>query len=239
MPPFAVPVLCLLGVLSVNGVAYLKFGTFDSVPIQISRPYLGNDRFERVEHKKFHLVNVPWGFDCYFVSGNLKFEKRFPYVVMAYRHSADFHPKAKIDLPDFTVAAPFSMPALLVLGVVGGAIAFGRFRATRLPLALLWTAVLPMAVTMFGFIAVAQRYLADFCPWLICSAAFGTAAISVGVGAWWRVVRATLVVLTVVGVLLSAAILFDYQCNWGPLVPDVQRSYQATRDRITDWIGRW
>lgn len=51
--------LCALGQLSLNGLAWLKFRTFDPAPLAISRPYKDPGRLERIDSKSFHAANIP------------------------------------------------------------------------------------------------------------------------------------------------------------------------------------
>jgi hypothetical protein len=95
-----------------------------------------------------------------------------------------------------------------------------------------------MAILLCGFIATAQRYLADFCPLLIASAAFGVAAIDQRIGLPWRITRAVLVLLTAVSILASAAVVFDHQANWGAGMPEsIKARYQRASHQIDDWVN--
>ncbi|MSU53282.1 MAG: hypothetical protein EXS41_07800 [Opitutaceae bacterium] len=69
--------LCVLGVLTFNGLSYLKFKTFDGAPLYYSRPY-SPERLTHIEGKSFHAANIPYSFCSYFMRPHFRVEPRFP-----------------------------------------------------------------------------------------------------------------------------------------------------------------
>lgn len=231
-------VLCATGVLSLNALAWLKFRTFDAAPLRISRPYTEPGRLERIDGKSFHLVNLPYNFDTYILRPNFRVEARFPWIyLVSHRPRRDF-PKAKIDLPDHTLALPYAMPSLFLLATLGCAAAAFALPTTRAPIAALWTAALPMTLALFAAVATAQRYTGDFCPFLISAATFGLAAVELTSSGWGRIARSIVVLATVSAMAVTIAITLHYQGDtlWG--VPDQTRiDYQQLRQRVDAWFG--
>lgn len=226
-----------LGVFSFHGVAYLKFGTFDGAPLQLSRPYTP-ERLARIEGRSFHVENVPWGFYSYFVRANARLEPQFPYLFMRARQPPRTFPHAKIDLPDHTLAIPWSMPGLFLLGVLMAGVGFWTVPRLRAPVAALWLAATPMMLAMFAAIAIAHRYTADFCPVLVASSAFGLATIE-GWQGWRRGSgRLAISVATAAAIFVNIALTFDYQANWGPRMPEEVKSRYSTFAAHIDRVFR-
>ncbi|PTX92602.1 hypothetical protein DB354_14850 [Opitutus sp. ER46] len=233
----AIGLLAVGGALSLSGLAYLKFGTFDTAPFQYSRPYADPARYARVDGRKFHLVNVPWGTYSYFGRLNCRLEPRFPYFFAGGREPPRTFSRAKIDLADWLVPVPYAMPGLFALATAGALIALLRFRAARLPLLLVWLAAAPMTLLLVAFIAIAQRYSGDLCPWLIASAIFGVAALDSLSGVGGRLLRVAFSILALVGILITSALVFEYQAFWGPAMPEsIHRHHEALRQRIDGFL---
>ncbi|MEO6246385.1 MAG: hypothetical protein ABIQ12_13200 [Opitutaceae bacterium] len=234
----AVGLLCVAGQLSLNGLAYLKFGTFDPAPLKISRPYVNPQRLAHIDGKSFHLVNVPFNVDTYVLRPNFRVEPHFPWIYLGSNRPRRDFPRAKIDLPDHTLAMPYAMPSLFALATLGSMLAAIRRPGTRLSLALLWIAVLPMTLALFAAIATAQRYTGDFCPFLIGAAAFGLAGIEELVRPWRGIARGAITLLTLASIAVTVAITVHYQGDylWG--VPEEARArYQAWRQRVDAFFG--
>jgi len=230
---------CIAGQLSLNGLAYLKFGTFDPAPLRMSRPYMHNDRLVRIEGRSFHAANLPYNFYTYVLRPNLRLEPGFPWIYLEAREPPRSFPEAKIDLPDYTLAMPFAMPSLFALATLGGLAAFVARPAHRWPVALLWFAAGPMTIALFAAVATAQRYTGDFCPLLIAAAAFGLAAVESAPNPWRALYRGVTTLLTVAGMAVTIAITLQYQGArlWG--VPEEkQREYQELRDRVDKFFAR-
>lgn len=230
--------LCAAGFLSLNGLAWLKFRSFDAAPLKISRPYQNPERLAKIDGRSFHLANVPHNFDAYFVRTNFHREREFPWIYFGSRTPLREYPRARIDLPDHTIAIPYAMPSLFVLATLGSLGAALAFPATRSALATLWLAVLPMALALFAAVAIAQRYTGDFCPFLIATAAFGLAAGETLAATWRWIIRTLLAGLTVAAIALTVPLTLHYQGEmlWG--MPDeLRRDYQKLRHRIDYALG--
>ena len=223
--------LCVLAVFTFNGLGYLKFDTFEGAPLRFSRPY-DAERLAKIDGQSFHAANVPSGAYTYFVRPNLRFEPLFPFVYLGSPTPGREFPAAKLDLPDHTLAIPVAMPGLFFLAVLAAA-ALAR-ASLRAPLLLTGAAVLPMSLALFAAVATAQRYTADWLPFLTCAAALGLASLA-PLTAWLRrALSALLAVFTTVAVLLTFALTLHYQREtvWG--VPEaIRQSYQQLRPRLT------
>ncbi|MBL9189283.1 MAG: hypothetical protein JNK23_17505 [Opitutaceae bacterium] len=229
---------CAVAQLSLNGVAWLKFRTFDPAPLKISRPYANPERLAAIEGRSFHAANIPYGAYTYLVRPNLRLERGFPWIYLEARTPGRPFPSAKIDLPDSTLALPWSMPGLFLLATLGGLAAAITRPATLRPLALLALAVLPMSIALFAAVATAQRYTGDFCPWLIAAAAFGLAAIESATTAWRTTGRVLTLAATLAAAAVTGAITLHYQGAWLWGVPEETRTrYQAMRRSVDDFLG--
>ncbi len=225
--------LCVAGQLSLNGLSWLKFRTFDPAPLRLSRPYADPARLAHIDGKSFHAANIPYGFYTYFVRPNLRLEPGFPWIHWGARAPGREFPAAKIDLPDHTVAVPWAIPSLFALATLGSAAAFVFRPRARPALAVLWLAVLPMSFALFAAVATAQRYTGDFCPLLIAAAAFGLATLEGAASRWIIGVRVMIALLTLAAVAVTGALTIHYQGDylWG--VPEeVKQNYQALRQRV-------
>lgn len=234
---WAICAAALMGVLTFNGLSYLKFGTFDGAPLRYNRLYTP-ERLARFGGRNFYLTNIPWGAYSYLQRPNFRLEPHFPYLFMTTRAAPKAFPEAKVDLPDYLLPIPYSMPALTLLAIVGAAIAAIRFRPSRLPLLVFWLAGIPPTLALFAAVAIAQRYSGDFCPLLISSAVFGIAAFDTPRGQAWRMVRWLIAIVTLFNVLITSALIFDYDANWAPaLPPELRARAQTFGERIDHWVG--
>jgi hypothetical protein len=225
--------LCVVGVLTFNGLSYLKFKTFDGAPLRYSRPY-GPERLAHIEGKSFHTANLPYGFYSYFMRPHFRVEPKFPWLYLGSTHPAPDFPHAKLDLPDHTLAIPWSMPGLFLLSTLGCAAAFFVLPATRRAILVTWAAVVPMSVALFAAIATAQRYTGDWIPFLVCAAALGLATLETAPPRLRLALRSLLATCTLAAIFLTFALTLHYQREtvWG--VPeDVRQSYQNFRTHLT------
>lgn len=230
--PLTLGLACVLAVFTFNGLGYLKFNTFEGAPLRYSRPY-GAERLAKIDGKSFHAANVPYGAYSYFVRPNLRFENQFPFVYLGSPTPGREFPAAKLDLPDHTLAIPFAMPGLFLLTALGVASAFAR-AGPRTFLLLTCAAVLPMSLALFAAVATAQRYTADWLPFLTCAAALGLASLTTLPARLRLALSALVAVFTTVAVLLTFALTLHYQREtvWG--VPEeIRQSYQQLRPRLT------
>jgi hypothetical protein len=230
--PLALGLPCVLAVFTFNGLSYLKFKTFDGAPLRYSRPY-DDARLAKIDGKSFHAANVPYGAYTYFVRPNLRFENKFPFVYLGSPEPGREFPAAKLDLPDHTLAIPFAMPGLFSLTLLAILGAFAR-PFTRPPFLITCAAVVPMSLALFAAIATAQRYTADWLPFLTCAAVFGLASVDTLTSPLRLFFRIILASITAAAVLLTFALTLHYQREtvWG--VPEeIRQSYQTLRPRLT------
>ena len=233
-----VRVVCLAGLLTLNGLAYLKFKTFDPAPLRMSRPYQNNDRLAHIEGKSFHAVNLPYNLYTYVLRPNFRIERGFPWIYLGNPDTAKFFPRAKIDLPDHTLGMPYAMPSLFFLATLGGLAAFFAVPAHRWALIAIWAAAVPLTVALFAAIATAQRYTGDFCPFLTCGAVFGLAAAECVPAPWRWLTRTIIALATIAAMVVTIAITLHYQGDylWG--VPkETQQNYQQIRRRMDAFFG--
>ena len=234
--PVAIGLLSVLGVLSFNGLSYLKFKTFDGAPLKYHVQY-HPARLAAIGGKNFHASNFRYNFDGYVWRPNFLFRPTFPYFFIVGRNPNDY-PGAKIDLAEPALALPYTMPAVVFLAVAGGLLAAVRWPAARPPLALLALAALPMSAALFMAVAISQRYTADFCPALLIAAAFGLVGAELLPRRLHRLARTTAALLALASVCVTAAVTLHYQGEgvWG--VPaDVQARYQSFRKSADTFLG--
>lgn len=232
----ALPVMCFLGVLSFNGLSYLKFGTFDGAPLKYHVQY-HPERLAHIQGKNFHAANFLYDFTMYTWRPNFELRKTFPYFYITGK-DPNIYPQARIDLAEPTVALPYAMPALVFLATVGATLGCWRWPQLRLPAAVLLLAVLPMAAAMFTAVAVSQRYTTDFCPWLICLAAIGLTAVEAVAPSRRRLFLLVVAPLTAGSIWVTVAITLHYQGTgvWG--VPkDVPERYKTLRKNVDSFFG--
>ncbi len=233
----AIAVLSAFGVLSFNAISYAKFRTLEGCPLRLNVQY-NAARLARIDGKEFHLSNVPFATYTYFLAPNLLIERRFPWVFLnVSKPGAEFR-GAKVDYADKTLALPYAMTGLCVLAVAGVAFAM-RHRPVRRAVAVTWISAVPMIIAMLMAVALAHRYTADFCPFLMAAAAFGVVAFE-ACGRHVKVAFGTvLVIATAWSIFLNAAITLHYQgaVIWG--TPDETRArYQLWQHRIDTWTRR-
>ena len=229
--PLAIGALAIAGVASFNALSYAKFGTIEGCPLRLNVQYDAK-RLANIDSRQFHLANLPYGLATYVLRSTVEFEANFPWIYLGPKiPRADF-PRARLDLPDRTLAVPFGMTGLFVLATAVGAWACWTLPAARAPLLVLSVAVVPVALAMFAAIATAERYTGDFCPYLISAAAFALAA-----PVWHRTGVALLVGATLWSCALTFAVTLHYQGQtvWG-LAPEVRENYQQLRDRVDRFL---
>ena len=230
----SIGVACAAGTLTLNVLAYAKFGVFDPAPLRISRPYANPERINAIEGKSMHAANVPYGFYTYVIRPNVRLESGFPWIYLGSNTPGHYFPAAKIDLPDHTLAMPYSMPGLFLLATAGCLLAFATVPVLRIPVAVTWLASIPMSLALFAAVATAQRYTGDFCPLLITAAALGLA----GVCSLRRAARAIALLLaglaTAAAVAVTWALTLHYQGDtlWG--VPEETRANYRELRRVVD-----
>jgi hypothetical protein len=217
----AVGLLAMLGILSFNGLSYLKFRTFDGAPLRYHEQYRP-ERLARFEGKSFHLSNIPLNSSAYLLRPGWHLHAHFPYLFTS-AHEPGPGSSAKIDLAEPMLGLPFAMPGLFWLALAGLLGALARHRKLR-PLVLVLTmGVLPMGLAMFAAVASSQRYTADFLPFLVCAAALGLAMLD----GTRPALRALVGTLTVVAIVITLALTLRYQGELLWSIPSsVARDYQ-------------
>jgi hypothetical protein len=230
--PFGIGVLVVAGALTFNLQAYLKFGTFDGAPLAINRAY-DAPRLAAIDGKNMHAANIPFTLYSYVWHPNLRFEEKFPWIFLGTLGPRRDFPKAKMDLPDATLAMPYSMPALFSLATVGAALVAWRRREARGTLAVAWLALAAPCVILLPAIATAHRYTGDFCPFLIVTAVWPFAALDGVTGRGRAVALGALAVLAMWSIALTFAFTLHYQraVVWG--VPEeVRMEYRRWQERF-------
>jgi len=229
--------LSFAGVLSFNGLSYLKFRTFEGAPLRLNVQY-GSSRLAHIEGKNFHLSNLRFNTHTYLGWPSLRFDAHCPWVSLDISKPRRDFPEAKNDFNERTLALPFAMPPLFVLATAGGALAWLALPAARPALGATWLAIGPMALAMFTAVATAHRYTADFCPFLIAAAAFGFVALEAVAPRWRAAAHATLAVATLWAIFITAALTFRYQGEIVRGVPDeVRENYRALCERVDRLLG--
>jgi hypothetical protein len=234
--PLAVAALAGAGILSFNAVSYLKFRSLEGAPLRLHVQY-GDARLAAIRGRNFHVENLRHNFDAYAWRPHFVFRPTFPYLCTA-PHPGDDYREARIDLAEPTLAVPWSMPALALLAFAGGAWAFARWRAARLPLLLVAAGSAPMVLALLAAIAISQRYTGDFCPPLALAAAFGIVALDLLPAPARRLAWPALALLAVASVLVTLALALHYQGEvvWG--VPDEFKArYQMLRQAADSALG--
>jgi hypothetical protein len=232
--PLAIAVLAALGILSFNGLSYLKFGSFDGAPLRYHVQY-NPTRLAHIKGRNFHSGNLRYNFDGYLWRATVNTRRQFPYL---YERGINpgLYPRASIDVAEPVLSLPYAMPALFLLGTAGGLIAFWRVPGSRLPLFATACATMPMAGALFTAIALSHRYTADFCPALIVAAAFALAACELAAPLWRRMILTLLSVVTVGSIVLTFAITLYFQNEvvWGvpPEMVQHYRQWQHTVDKF-------
>ena len=230
--PLGIAALAAVGVLSFNGLSYLKFKTFDGCPLRLNVQY-DPARLAKIDGSQFHLTNVPFAFGAYFLRPNFAVTKHFPYFQINGGPER-IYPGAKLDLVEPTLGFPFAMPGLFALATLGCAAAFVHSRAARPAITLLLAAAMPMSLAMFAAVAISHRYTADFCPVLVCAAAFGTVATQEADAGWRNLLRAGLLVVTLASLAITIALTLRHQGESVWAVPEEIRHHYQNLCRKAD-----
>ena len=235
LKPLGIALLAGLGVLSFNALSYLKFRSLEGAPLRYHVQYDAN-RLAGIEGRNFHASNFRFNFDGYVWRADFTLRTTFPYFFILGGNAATYL-GTRLDLVEPVTAMPYTMPALVLLAVLG-ALAYGRWPDAREPLAVVLLASLPMSAALFTAVAMSQRYTADFCPPLLLFALFGLTIVDLFKPRWQRVMRIVLPALTLLSVLITLAITLHYEGEavWG--VPeDVRHRYQTFRKTVDGFFG--
>ncbi len=223
--------LSVLGVLSFNGLSYLKFKSIDGAPLKYHVQY-NAARLAKIDGKNFHVGNLHRNLDAYLLRPLWVFKPVFPFVY-ANDPAPRPYPGAKIDVAEPILGLPYAMPALFALAVLGLTAAFWLHPPLRPALLSLGAAAVPLTLALATAVATSHRYTADFCPFLLGAAAYGCLAVDDLTRRWQTLVLALLGVLTVAAICITVALTLHYQGEgvWG--VPDnVRQDYQKLRLRV-------
>ncbi len=233
--PLALGVGSVLGFATFNAVSYLKFERFEGLPLSYHSQY-PPERMAKLGNASLHLSNLPHSAYTYLVRPNFHFEPRFPWLYPESRTPRRIFPGAFTE-QDPTVPLTFAMPALCLLALGAGAWAATRPTAARGPVGVAWAALAPMTLVLFAAIGSTHRYTADFCPFLLCAAAFGLAGLELAAPSWRAAGRILLVALTLWACLLNPAIALHTQgeSDWVPR--PANEAYQALRQRVDRWFA--
>ena len=174
VPMFGV---AILSVAAASAVSWAKFGLLFGLPLN--------------DYTAFHLLNEKringghyFGFEylpstllAYLQPGGLRFTSLFPYITLPAGPTRTIG-GVLFDNRTRTASLTASMPLLFLLGCVGLVSAF-QWSASQhvkmLRIVLVASATGTGAVLFYGWIA--NRYLADFLPFLVISAAMGAAVL--------------------------------------------------------------
>ena len=232
-------------IVSFSIVSWLKFRTLFAVPWQ-------TQRYSQMDHARQQMLAANDGtlFSWNFVPSNLLqywrpdglgFSPKFPFIDFPQRPMTLIgHPV--YDLIDFTAGIPATMPALLVLAVLG---AFAIARSRRAELAGLRTLFLGSiagAVGVLNIGYIANRYQSDFLPMLALPALAGAAVLT----GWLRsrrkpIARTVVVVLATAGLfgtLANLALGYTFQRAFSSVTPPhLLAGYVRTQVSVDEWIG--
>ena len=234
--PTAIGALSVMGVLSFNGLSYIKFKSFDGAPLKYHVQY-NPERLAAIDGKNFHVSNFRYNFDGYVWRPNFLFRGNFPYFYIVGRNPNEY-PGSKIDLAEPALALPYTAPAVVFLAVAGGILAFARWPESRTPLAILGFAVIPMAAALFMAIAISHRYTADFCPALVIGAAFGLVAGELLPQRLHLIFRIVTTGLVICAIFVTVTTTLHYQGEgvWG--VPDATQAHYSSLRKTFDGVFR-
>ncbi len=235
--PLLVAGLATVGILSFNGLSYLKFRSFEGAPLKYHVQYHPG-RLAVIGGRNFHLANFHFNFDAYIWRPDFTWQPGFPFFHFKRGPDFEHYVTAKIDLAEPTLALPYAMPALFLLAIAGGTLALYRWPEAREPLGVIAAGAAPMVLALFTAIAISHRYTADFCPPLLLAGAFGLQAFNLLPPAWRRLAFVTVLMLTILGILLTLALTLHFQgaMIWG--VPaDVRERYESLRKAVDSFLG--
>ena len=233
--PLTIGLLALAGLLSFNGLSYVKFGSFEGAPLRYHVQY-DAARLARIEGRNFHLANLPRNAGSYFTRWTGEWRPTYPFL-FCHGTPRSQHPQARIDLDEPMLALPYAMPGLCLLALGGGLYAAWREPRLRLPLGVLTFAATPVVLALLAAVATAHRYTGDFCPLLLPLAAGGAVGLAALRPRWRRLVGAALALATVAAILAGTALAVSYQGEgvWG--APDaIRRDFADLRRKIDHFV---
>ena len=217
---------------------WVRFRTLFSVPLRDQvRAMLDPASREFLRHNSgfFGLQFVPTSLVAYFRPTGLQFSGWFPFV--------DF-PRSTPVVGDVTfnniervASAPATMPALVVLAVVGVVLLARRNAPTSFRIAAIGAGV--GCVTMFLFCYIAHRYLGDLVPFLVVAGVVAVdALVGTGPKPWRRWAVGGLAVLAVFGVWVNLGLGILQQGTGGSQLDQANVArFVDTRLRVNDQLG--
>jgi len=206
-----VSVIISLGVYF--GVNYAKFRTFDALPLRYYDFYHQFPiRMRLTGGKQIHLKNIPTGLVTYFGVHGFKLKQQFPWFYLEDEATFIGSPANDVIEPFSTI--PVSMPALMLLGVIGSAALISssdkKLHRARLPALSLFLG----GAIVLATVGITERYLHDFYPALIICAAAGVARVAAG-GCIKAITASTAALATVSIVLNCSFSLINQRENFG------------------------
>lgn len=232
----AVGVLACLGIVSFNGLSYLKFRSFEGAPLRYHEQY-NPGRLARFQGKSFHVSNIPLNASAYLLRPGWGLRPHFPYLTTR-AHEPGPGSIAKMDLAEPMLGLPFAMPGLFWLALAGFLGAFCKHRRLRPLVLVLIVGGLPMVLAMLAAVASSQRYTADFLPILVCGAALGTAMLDGARPSLRSLGRPLAGTLTGLAILITLALTVRYQGELVWSIPEsVARDYRKLGHTVDDLLG--
>jgi hypothetical protein len=151
---------------------YAKFRTFDGVPLKYYEFYIQNPHhLEVTGGRQIHPENIPTAIATYFGVHGLLFDAKFPWLLPS--RDATFVGSPAITAVEGFSTFPVSMPALLLLAVIGCRPLLGGWNEAMRRLRLPAIGLLLGGGIVFATVAITERYLHDLYPALIVCAAVG------------------------------------------------------------------
>jgi hypothetical protein len=234
VPMFGVAVFAVVVGSAVN---WAKFGTLFGLPLHDYEAFHALNEKQINRGRYFDLAYLPSTLFAYLQPGGLRFTSLFPFVTLPAgptRAIGDI----VFDSRTRTASVTASMPVLFLLSCVG-LVGILRRRATEsmnmLRIVLFAAATTTGAVLFYGWIA--NRYLADFLPFLVLASAIGAITL------WYRmegrskkartVVSATVLVLGIFGVFANVALSITPTDSYAPLQASRFLQAQNTLSNLT------
>lgn len=210
----------IIPVVAYTSVNYVKFGTLFSVPFS-NQVFTAFSPARRVMLKAnggslFGLKFVPTTLLQYVRPDALRLQASFPYFAFPPRGPLFGH--VLFDARDVASSVPASMPLFTILAVVGFVAIFRSWPALRVPVLGAMAGIAPTLAIAY----IANRYLADFMPFLVLTSLAG-----LHVALRWldgssrtriRKAGAAFLVLAAASVVINVGLADVYQRSWNPPV---------------------
>lgn len=209
--------LALVVLASPFVILYLKFGT----PVPDFSHYIEvmNDpvRLARTGGDSSRFGNIPFNLSYYFTPLASSFSDNFPWITMVSPdwEALERFPHAKIDWLEARINPILTMPPFFVFGAIGLWTCIKGGADIR-PFRIVMVCAFVAGSLVLGHFAASQRYIHDFFPFLVVSAAVGVAYIS-SISA--RAVRlgALIVLIFLTGLGIYVNMVAVYQSDFSSL----------------------